>query len=263
MLQVYLFDSEDEMVRLIICGLSALFILVPILQAMFSFQHGIRKWRRDTDNGTIVQSWLAENLRTMYFIVALTGGSPFAAVILCNSVFLDLQIFDMGLTRRQRRVFRNKRVFSAVILENVPQFILQIAFSIINKEWTFITIFASFFSIVSILVTMFEFCTQRVLISSETYQVVKFTVKSDHIALMTHKEFRKQISNIRKAAERDIARVVGIGPESVELLKPIQVKDGVALTFYIVSEKLDGAQIQSALKPEIENRRLVAVKSTL
>ena len=45
----------------------------------------------------------------MYLLVAITGGSAFSSVLICNSNFFGMRFFDMGLTRRQQRVFRNKR----------------------------------------------------------------------------------------------------------------------------------------------------------
>ena len=251
---------------MVIAGLSLFFIVTPIIQSLIQFQAGIKKWRNNADNGSSIHSWLANHLRTIYFVVALTGGSPYAAVILCNSGFLGLPFFEMGLTRRQQRVFRNKRVFSIVLLENLPQFVLQVTFSVYYNEWTFITLFAAVFSGISIFITIFEFCTQRELFQSEKeqYKVLTFTVKSRHIGSMNHKEFRDTIQHKRKKIERDIAKILHIGAENVELLKPIQVREGVLLTFHILSHAtLTSKMIQGMIEQENQHRQLAPVKLRL
>ena len=48
------------------------------------------------------------------------------------------------------------KVFSIVLFENMQQLIIQLMYSIINKEITKVTIFASTFSIISIALSMFE-----------------------------------------------------------------------------------------------------------
>ena len=44
--------------------------------------------------------------------------------------YLELNYLNMGLNRRQLCIFRNKRIFTIIILENIPQLIMQLIYSI-------------------------------------------------------------------------------------------------------------------------------------
>ena len=256
MMQVWFYNKDWILFDMIIFSLSLIFVILPMIRSIIELEKGIKEWRHDTDNGTSIESWLSDNLRSLYFLIALNGGSTFSTIIICNSNYMGLKLFDMSLTKRQQRVFRNKRVFSVVILENLPQLILQMIFSLNYGGWSEITIFATFFSIISIFITIFEYFTQRLLIQTEMYVVLSFIVKSDHISRLSHSKFRKIIQNNRLSVQRGLAKIIQIGPESIELLKPIQIKDGTILIFHIQTEKLDGRIVEQLLEPEIKNRNL-------
>ena len=95
---------------------SLVFIIVPVTANILQLQKEIKKWISDVDTKEIVPSWLQEYARFLYFLTIVTG-SAHTGVLLCNSNLFGLNVFDMGLNRRQLALFKNKRVFSIVLLE--------------------------------------------------------------------------------------------------------------------------------------------------
>ena len=63
-----------------------------------------------------VNLYIQKHIKLIYFITFICGSS-FSAVSLCNSYLFQLDTFSMGLSRKQMAIFRNKRIFSVVLLE--------------------------------------------------------------------------------------------------------------------------------------------------
>ena len=56
-------------------------------------------------------------MQNFYILYLIISGSSFTAVELCNSGLFSIRLFSMGLNKRQLALFRNKRVFTVVLLE--------------------------------------------------------------------------------------------------------------------------------------------------
>ena len=76
----------------------------------------IQRWVSDIETKQIVAPWIQKNLRMLYAMCMLFG-SAFTAISICNSNLFHLSIFNMGLNRRQKALFKNKRIFSTILLE--------------------------------------------------------------------------------------------------------------------------------------------------
>ena len=73
-------------------------------------------WMEDLESRLTVHAWVQNHLRTLYAF-AIFFGSAHSSVVICNSNLYQLDLFNMGLNRRQRAVFKNKRLFSTVLME--------------------------------------------------------------------------------------------------------------------------------------------------
>lgn len=112
--QVYFFqESVDE---LVICGLSLLFIILPIFGNYYQLHKEMQVWLKDSDGKHTIQAWIQNNLRVLYTL-SVVCGSAYTAVLICGSNLFHLKVFNMGLNGRQKALFKNKRVFSTVLLE--------------------------------------------------------------------------------------------------------------------------------------------------
>ena len=117
--QVYL-TLISEVYGIIIFCMSVGSVLVPLLINFVQLHNAIQLWVTDVETKRIVQSWIQKHLRALY-AMSIIFGSAFTAVAMCNSNLFSLSIFDMGLNRRQKALFKNQRLYSIILFENVPQ----------------------------------------------------------------------------------------------------------------------------------------------
>ena len=115
--------SNEYYVTLFI--LSAIFIILPLVVNIFQLQIEIKKWTiiKDKNENKLVlkrhaemYAWIKSKIKVIYF-VTLIAGSSFSSIALFNSYLFRLNIFSMGLTKKQIAVFQNKRIFSVVLME--------------------------------------------------------------------------------------------------------------------------------------------------
>ena len=230
--QVYLtYSKYNNQTELIVFILSSLFMLIPILSNFIQLHKEVGIWLKDPESKLTVNAWIQSNLRTLYGLSILFG-SAHSAVLLCNCNIFQISSFNMGLNRRQRAVFKNKRLFSTVLLENLPQLCLQLTYSLIIDDYTFITIFASIFSFLSILLTIFEYISADSLLKCEGVLVIKMFIESNDISTLNQSQFKK-FENLRKPISHEISKITNIDQRLIELLKPKQTKDGCYLLFHI------------------------------
>ena len=109
--------SQFEIVYISLFFASIMFIFVPVITTLVQLHREISKWLVDPIlSRTEAQLWILTHARMLY-IVAVISGSAFSAVTLLNSNLFRLNAFSMGLARFHRKIFRNKRFFSVVLLE--------------------------------------------------------------------------------------------------------------------------------------------------
>ena len=122
-----LFLLINELYYLILFIFSILFIIIPLGANIFQLQKQIKIWNFESKykykykrhSNESVNQWIKRRVKFMYILTFLSGSS-FSMIELCNSYLFHLKTFSMGLSRRQKSVFRNKRVFSVVLLEVKP-----------------------------------------------------------------------------------------------------------------------------------------------
>merc|ERR1712019_285348 len=93
-----------------------------------------------------------------------------------NSSLLGLEFFMMGLTKKQLIAFKTQRIYSVILLENIPQFALQIWYMVELEEANGIAIASCIFSAISIVVTILSMTVQQHLIKSQEYTVITIEV---------------------------------------------------------------------------------------
>ena len=96
--------------------MSSFFVIVPILSNYLQLHKSIQEWLTDIETKFSVEPWIHMHLRALYALCILFG-SAFTAVEICNSHLFNLSLFNMGLNRRQKALFKNKRIFCTVLME--------------------------------------------------------------------------------------------------------------------------------------------------
>ena len=220
----------------IIFSLGILFIILPIILNLYQLQKEINKhWIHDMDNKEALSVWIQSNIKFLYLFSIFTGSS-FTAIEFCNSGLFGLYHFNMGLNKRQLLIFRNKRLYSIILFENIPQLIIQIIYVLYNfNKVTFISILASCFSLISILTNLMEYFIQKTLLLDETLCIIKLEIYCDKISNLTNKLFQINIVNKRNKFENELSKILKVNIFFVELLPPIQTNYGLDLIFHVRS----------------------------
>ena len=110
-------NSSDNVYLLLFCA-SIMFIIIPLFVNVGQLHNEIKHWR-DNQNETVNSQaciWIKSRIKIIYIITFICGSS-FSTISLCNSYLFQLNIFSMGLSKKQLAIFKNKRIFSVVLLE--------------------------------------------------------------------------------------------------------------------------------------------------
>ena len=113
---------SDDVYFLVLFIFSLVFILLPIVFNVYQLHSEISKWNTDVanSNGNMstkqVSRWIESRIKFVYVLSFITR-STFSSIALLNSYLFQLEIFGMGLSKRQKASFQNKQIFSVVLLE--------------------------------------------------------------------------------------------------------------------------------------------------
>ena len=109
-------NENLKLIYLCISTFSLLFVIIPIVISFIQLHKSIREWIIDIETRRIVGIYVRNHLKSLY-LISLLFGSCFAAIEITNSNMFHLDVFDMGLNRRQKAIFKNQRLLSTVLLE--------------------------------------------------------------------------------------------------------------------------------------------------
>ena len=96
-----------------------------------------------------------------------------------------------------------------------------------------VTILSLMFTLVSIFLSICEFCLSKQLLKSDTFVIVSFEVKSNDFKKMKHKQFSQKIIFCRNSFVNKMARMLKIDFSKIERLKPIHTQNGAMFTLCI------------------------------
>ena len=165
-----------------------------------------------------------------------------------------------------RQVFKNKRIFSIVFFENIPQLILQIfyisyktiGYTHHSSSISLITVFAMIFSFLSIVLALFEYFTKSYLLNNEMKLFITFNVYSEELQNETRYNFFYRVEYQRYNVAQEVAKILSIDDAYIELFKPIASDNGVMLVFHIRSNIIPRLQALQLIQDSIDNDRLTA-----
>jgi len=219
-------DYDDMLYICIIC------IVVPALLSLFQvYYFSKRIWGKNDK----AREWLIKYSKFLYIASVLTGSS-FSAVEIMNSSIFGLSWFEMGLSHKQVVAFKTQRIYSVILLENVPQLVLQIVYMLqLEGSMHEIAICGSIFSAVSIIVTILSMTMEKSLIESQQYTLIKMDITGKCVLKRT-KKCQKRVEKIRSG----IATILGCDYALIEILKPRNISKGLKLVVYVYESHVDG-----------------------
>ena len=246
-------NDNNDRGYIIVFIISLIFIIFPILYNIFQLHKEISIWINDVDINSVIILWIEQNIKYLYF-VSIIFGSSFTAIELSNCGLFCLNKCNMGLNKHQLAIFANKRLFSVILFENIPQIILQFIYIfIISKHVTFIIILSIIFSLISIIICIFEYLSQNVLLNVNEMCIVKFEIISKKISMVNKKLFNKHIVYKRRKLSNELSKLLNIDTYFIELLKPIQTDYGLDLIFNIRYETIGNKRIGNILNKINDN----------
>ena len=264
MTQIY-FDWDDHLssnLKFILIGCGGLFILLPLIGNLFQLHNEIEIWVCDVYSKHTIQPWVRSYLRFLYML-AILFGSAFAAVDVCNSNLFYLPMFSMGLNKRQKAIFKNQRLLSTVLFENIPQVILQLIYSYLTEQITLVTLVAIGFSSISIISSIFDYKSSSLLLQCETITLIEMNIESHQLANTKYQKFEQLITRHRNPICHELSKIIGVHWRLIEILTPIQMKTGAKLVFYIrsndSSDKNFSSTIVNTIRNEIDSDELANV----
>ena len=242
--------SESDLIYLIIFGLSAMFIVVPVLlnfRDLLKFQ---KKWQSDKLHADRYRAWLSQYVNVLFFLSFLSG-STFGAIAFVNSNFLGLRLFAMGLSSRDLREFNQRRLRTVVVAENLPQLLLQIAFTAYSTTFSLVAFLAICSSSLSIAAAFFSFAANKNFLKDKSVQESLFRVKVS----CSQPVFLKKLSvykNKTYVLATEIARIFPLDRNAVEILPTEKfsdkTSDGLMLYFFVATSKKQPMEIKLSLE---------------
>ena len=230
----------------LLVGVGVSFIILPLICNLIQLHCEIHKWVTDVYSKHTVQAWVRSYLRILY-VLSFFCGSAFAATNICNSNIFHLSMFNMGLNRRQRAIFKNQRVLSIVLLENIPQLIIQAIYIGITENFNEITIMAMIFSIISIISSIFDYQSSSLFIQCESITVLEMNIESKELSDLPRKNFRQMITHHRNPICGELAKVFCMNWKLIEMLIPIQTNFGAKLIVYIRNNDINDENFGSTI----------------
>ena len=166
-------------------------------------------------------------------------------------------LFCMGLNPRHLKEFQSKRVYSSVVLENVPQLILQITFLLrlgAFDEATFVALLSSTTSVILSVVDIWS--AHRMLKVMDDKDVGGFNVNTIEFTILESDEInaKKRILLTRpRALAKAIAQTLVVDKRTIEIFQLIAAENGIKVGFTVYSVDYNVDDMVSELWDE-ENR---------
>ena len=105
-----------------------------------------------------------------------------------------------------------------------------------------ITVFSMIFTMISILMSCFEYFLSSKFVSFSSSIIISFCIESDDIVNMSHKEFQSSVVFCRSKLIQSLAKLLKLRYEQVERLKPKKTPNGAMFLFTIA---IDVSQIDN------------------
>mmetsp|Transcript_107493 Transcript_107493/g.131156 ORF Transcript_107493/g.131156 Transcript_107493/m.131156 type:complete len:309 (+) Transcript_107493:60-986(+) len=205
-------------------------IIFPLITTIFQLHRASTNvWSKNQYNGHAIRAWLTQYSKVMYFISLLTG-SAFTSIELVNTNLFSLVVLNMGLPRKDIYSFRNQRIKSSVLCENVPQLILQSGYGILTymnygTNFGIILIVSMSLSLISIITSIFSCFTSSNLLNTEEYIICIFDVLSTEIV-----RHRKRLSQNLSKFKIELSAILEFDANTMDVLKPFPIAQGLRIT---------------------------------
>eukprot|EP01084_Bolivina_argentea_P055315 101424_1 len=230
--------------------LATITIICPVIISLYQlYVESNKYWLKNN----ILRSWLSSYAKLLYFVSIITGSS-FTAIQLFNSGMFTLQLFDMGLGKKERMNFKRKRVYSVVLIENTPQIILQ-GWYLYATGFNLIAVFSMIFSLISVIVSILSAVMEKKLINSQEFIFFSVDITGSNLS-----QTRSKCKNIVRSIKNEIAVILGLETSLIEIMKPQNIPQGLQLNMHIfVNNDDDDIDYEKLLNNAFESGQMGSI----
>eukprot|EP01083_Nonionella_stella_P003387 9651_1 len=173
--------SPDRIDYMVLFIASIVFLIGPLARNFYDLLQFEDVWRAHPILDELYKKWLHHNGQYVYLLSFLSG-STYAAINLVNSNFLGHKVFSMGLSQVDVLKFNQTRLMNVVLLENIPQVIIQICFLVLSKQLTDLSMLAIVSSTLSIFLAVLKHINLQKSMDDKNVSEVMFSFKVFHSA---------------------------------------------------------------------------------
>merc|ERR1719283_777346 len=157
---------------LIVAIASSFFVILPYCSNLFVASR-IRSHGGVIRRNEAANTWFEHRAKIFTLLVVVTGGCHPALEMVSSNVF-GLSSFSSGLTRFDLKQLASIKVLNSVVLENIPQLIVQIVYAVAIGEITDNVAFAFFASMLSVIATLLSFTIDRRGVDDDTVVPIQY-----------------------------------------------------------------------------------------
>ena len=121
------------------------------------------------------------------------------------------------------------------------------------------TTFSMIFTVISILLSVFEYIFAANFIHNDSNILVTFSVTSKDIASMTRSQFTSQLVFQNWKLITAMAKILKVNTNRIERLKPKMIMDGAMYTFVLTTEQSQYDHICQIMHDVVDNDQLAKV----
>eukprot|EP01084_Bolivina_argentea_P149327 260866_1 len=224
---------------------SAACVVLPLLIQFVTLLIYQEQWIKDKLLREKVSGWLMLWSRKL-LLFSFVSGSTYGAIELLNSNIFAKPFFSMGLTKKHLSQFNSKRLLTNIILENVPQLIIQSLYMFRYEDYEYflehytninsidIVLLTAFISsLISILTTFITLCATHKSLNIQSKDEFIFWMVIESNIEINHK-IKKCIYR-RKVLEKGLKKV--LNANSLEISLCYQTTEGIIIAFNVYIDK--------------------------
>jgi len=142
---------------LIVAIASAVFIVVPYCVNLYHAS----KMKQYVEGNECAKMHF-ERSAAFYSALVVFSGSCYASIGLCSSNIFGMSVFSAGLTQTELKKLKKLRISSNVVLENIPQIVVQIVYAtMVIGNVNSAVVFAFVASVLSVTNTLLNYFVER------------------------------------------------------------------------------------------------------
>ena len=245
---------------------SIIFIILPWIVNIITLNKFQKKWQNSELHGSRYKVWLNKH-GTLLTILTFLSGNCVGPIYLMNSNLFGFRMFSFGLIYKDKQRIRMTRFYHTILIENIPQLIIQIVYAKTLGKVYPITIISLVSSLLSVFVSIWNYLTHKTRVNSKDNEVL-FTFKvTSHHGLF--KQYLKRFKHRTNKLSRNIATIFPLPPHCIEVLLPVNEYshkniDGLQINMLITSKLKTAKELHDdiikAMKRDYTGQSLLSKK---